>query len=805
MTRLGSIQAKWPAGFKPGPGVSNLITEGAFVIAMRPAASAQVFLNSNKDLSDPGERTKYDRHIISTMKNYLKDKGEEVIFCGEVLDAKLWEFKLNFLELKNNAHFVVVGQTRSGKTKSALSLIYTIAAAYPDAVWYFADAKNGGDFSNAASFLSEYPVAPGNEDKDGKLVEFANLIVEVDNEFRRRQSLFRKAPESCSSIYEYRALKKKYPEIETLPQIFFVADEFFKFTAEMDFDRQERHGNTLAGMLRTMIAQGGGYGIHFILISQKYQVQDIPAPVRSNLTVKLTHRVSPRDAQFNDLTMEENQRLEMGEFYLSAQGVFGMYSGVQQIRAKMHYIGNSDRASMESVKKPNLVKKTWNYDVEYLLYANQDELATPRDVEKVFMGLMRELGRDKLERIRDGIDKDTIQFVVTEDSKNIGITSLNKDLLTREHLQRVRAHADKHKCDAVIFYLLGVKPAELRTSKASALVQEEAHYSGVPIYLQTIYDLRNDRANVGYDDGSGIMDVFTRRLVNEKILVGQKVGSSSGGVLMTSFNISDLVRKYLDLLGLQERPVEFTAPQTKFSIEGRMLPFGSVGVFVLYPGKKDWDDFVGVIKSIAEQNQHLSSLAFYAIGDQAAAGRMIDDPKITWISKTAVEQVVQMLSSMVPDSDEMDKKRRDKVYGLMEMAGMRDPRAGVIPWKISNIGRIAVRGQISANPEQIIGLSLQCLATGESMSFADPFPLADFTIGKLKIHPKSSMVLVGSNICAPIGFTGDLDTSFEEPPKLLPKSKFEVLDWVLTYKSVKASDQKDLDLLASFSDLPDDE
>ena len=794
LQRVSSLRGNWPNKFSPGPGVLNPTVEGLFVVAARPTAEAPEFINA--DLSVAQTRRHYGGRIIREMSERRDKTGEEVIFCGEVLDPSIWEFRKNYIELKNNPHLVAIGITRSGKTKSLLSLIYTFASAYPDTKWYFADGKRGADFDSAAMYLSEYPVAKIRDPNDGGLVEFANLMHVVHDEFKRRQKLYADAPVACSSIYEYRS------RVGPLPQIVLVVDEFFKFVEELDFKNNMNSSDTLAQMLRSFLAQGASFGIHLFVATQRYQDTDVPTPIRSNMGAKLTHAVTPKDAIFNEVP--KDAFLQPGQFFLMAQGHFSQYSNVSNIKSSLPYIGNHDETAMRDAAKKDLEKKNWNMDLDFKISDADDDSATPHQMARTFASMMRQLGRGDVTRRSGDVDIHSIQFIVGEGSRRIGVSSVAKDHVTSEHIQRVKSDAASNHCDAVLLYVMGVKPSEFKGGRQVLMIREANDFGGVKIVPQTIYDLRKDRKNAAAavadtSGGLSVADVFTERLVYEKIIDAVvKTGDESARMQSVDAPSSaETLERYLRSLNLFESPQNRTLPSMPLLTITRALPFGAVGVFIVVPSRRQFEQAMAIAEGlVAGSGGEHGDLAVLVVGkDLPKTPRA--SPRVGILRHEVVEDTARRIAAE-GDAAERARIAASSRYDLLQKVGLyrTDTRYGATRHLIGRDAVLMLSGLVDSQAEAVHGLRILCHHSGEFVLFDAPVALASYSLTSLGIPPGARLVLDG--VMAPLGaHPADIVGYINEKRPAAPSrgSKFQIQGEVLAVRDVAVEDDDDLRLL----------
>jgi DNA segregation ATPase FtsK/SpoIIIE, S-DNA-T family len=170
------------------------------------------------------------------------------------------------LDLKESAHLgmgphgICIGATGSGKSEMLRTLITALALSHPpeDLSMVLVDYKGGAAFAP----FSALPHVAGIIDNladDPQLTERARAS--INGEVVRRQELLRDAG-SVPSISYYRELRQQRPELQPLPHLFIVIDEFGELlTAEPDF----------VDLLISIGRIGRSIGVHLLLSSQRIE------------------------------------------------------------------------------------------------------------------------------------------------------------------------------------------------------------------------------------------------------------------------------------------------------------------------------------------------------------------------------------------------------------------------------------------------------------------------------------------------------------------------------------------------------
>lgn len=170
------------------------------------------------------------------------------------------------IDLKESAHGgmgphgICIGATGSGKSEFLRTLVLSLAHSHSpeDLAMILVDYKGGAAFTPFAT-LPHIAGLIDNLADDAGLIERARASIE--GEIVRRQRLLKDAG-SFASITDYRAARRELPELEPMPHLFLVIDEFGELlTAEPDF----------IDLLLQIGRIGRALGIHLLLASQRIE------------------------------------------------------------------------------------------------------------------------------------------------------------------------------------------------------------------------------------------------------------------------------------------------------------------------------------------------------------------------------------------------------------------------------------------------------------------------------------------------------------------------------------------------------
>ncbi|WP_406730538.1 type VII secretion protein EccCa [Streptomyces sp. NBC_01794] len=163
-------------------------------------------------------------------------------------------------ELGMGPHGLCVGATGSGKSELLRTLVLALIAAHPpeDLAMVLVDYKGGATFAPFAGLPHVAGVITNLENQAG-LVE--RVHTSLAGEVKRRQQVLKDAG-NVADIGHYAALRAQRPELEPLPHLFVVIDEFGELlTAKPDF----------IDLFLSIGRIGRSIGVHLLLSSQRIE------------------------------------------------------------------------------------------------------------------------------------------------------------------------------------------------------------------------------------------------------------------------------------------------------------------------------------------------------------------------------------------------------------------------------------------------------------------------------------------------------------------------------------------------------
>ncbi|MFF3686218.1 type VII secretion protein EccCa [Streptomyces sp. NPDC002187] len=163
-------------------------------------------------------------------------------------------------ELGMGPHGLCVGATGSGKSELLRTLVLALVATHPpdDLSLVLVDYKGGATFAPFADLPHVAGVITNLENRAG-LVE--RVHTSLAGEVKRRQQVLKDAG-NIADIGHYAALRATEPELEPLPHLFVVIDEFGELlTAKPDF----------IDLFLSIGRIGRSIGVHLLLSSQRIE------------------------------------------------------------------------------------------------------------------------------------------------------------------------------------------------------------------------------------------------------------------------------------------------------------------------------------------------------------------------------------------------------------------------------------------------------------------------------------------------------------------------------------------------------
>ncbi|MDO5559700.1 MAG: type VII secretion protein EssC [Oscillospiraceae bacterium] len=273
-------------------------------------------------------------------------------------------FYIDLHEKFHGPHGLIAGTTGSGKSETIITLILSLAVNYsPEEVAFVIIDYKGGGLADAFESIERVNIDGRVQEKIVKLPHLIGTVtnldgatiersrISIESELKRRQSLFKIARrisnEGTMDIYKYQKLRRNGTELEPLPHLFIVCDEF----AELK-DQQPDFMDLLISTARI----GRSLGVHLILATQKPDSVVSPQ-IWSNSRFKICLKVQDRSDSMAVINRPEAAEISTtGKFYLQV-GYNEFFSMGQSAWCGADYIPSDDFVS-EDVESVEMINNT---------------------------------------------------------------------------------------------------------------------------------------------------------------------------------------------------------------------------------------------------------------------------------------------------------------------------------------------------------------------------------------------------------------------------------------------------------------
>ncbi|WP_329368280.1 FtsK/SpoIIIE domain-containing protein [Streptomyces sp. NBC_00669] len=181
---------------------------------------------------------------------------------------------------KDGPHALVAGTTGAGKSELLQTIIASLAVANrPDALnFVLIDYKGGSAFQDCARLPHTVGMV---SDLDAHLTERA--LASLAAELHHRETILFNA--GTKDIEDYNDARRMRPELEPMPRLVLIIDEFASLVAELpDF---------IAGLV-DIARRGRSLGVHLVLATQR-PAGVVSADIRANTNLRIALRVTDAD------------------------------------------------------------------------------------------------------------------------------------------------------------------------------------------------------------------------------------------------------------------------------------------------------------------------------------------------------------------------------------------------------------------------------------------------------------------------------------------------------------------------------
>ncbi|WP_405562168.1 FtsK/SpoIIIE domain-containing protein [Streptomyces sp. NBC_01180] len=241
---------------------------------------------------------------------------------------------------RDGPHALVAGTTGAGKSELLQTIIASLAVANrPDALNYvLIDYKGGSAFMDCARLPHTVGMV---SDLDAHLTERA--LASLAAELHRRETIL--FDTGTKDIEDYNDTRRLRPELEPMPRLVLVIDEFASLVAELpDF---------IAGLV-DIARRGRSLGVHLVLATQR-PAGVVSADIRANTNLRIALRVTD-GSESQDVI----DAADAGAIAKSTPGRAYVRSGAQSlVGVQSARIGGRRPATGGSGPKATLAPLTW--------------------------------------------------------------------------------------------------------------------------------------------------------------------------------------------------------------------------------------------------------------------------------------------------------------------------------------------------------------------------------------------------------------------------------------------------------------
>lgn len=241
---------------------------------------------------------------------------------------------------RDGPHALIAGTTGAGKSELLQTIIASLAVANrPDALnFVLIDYKGGSAFMDCARLPHTVGMV---SDLDAHLTERA--LASLAAELHHRETILFNA--GTKDIEDYNDTRKLRPELEPMPRLVLVIDEFASLVAELpDF---------IAGLV-DIARRGRSLGVHLILATQR-PAGVVSADIRANTNLRIALRVTDGTESQDVIDAPDS-----GAIAKSTPGRAFVRSGAQSlVGVQSARIGGRRPATGKSGPKATLLPLTW--------------------------------------------------------------------------------------------------------------------------------------------------------------------------------------------------------------------------------------------------------------------------------------------------------------------------------------------------------------------------------------------------------------------------------------------------------------
>lgn len=312
----------------------------------------------------------------------IRENGDT--FSFDIQDRSKYKSGPQFM----GPHGVTAGTAGSGKSEMLTTWLLSMALTFsPDDVNFVLIEFKGNDLSNILKPLPHVAGVVSNLDDTSEIVR---CLRSLKGESLRRQRIYKKSTFlSTQHLYNYQEYRKNHKEVEPLPYLVIVVDEFAQFVTQYP---------EYTDMFTDIARIGRSLGMYMVLTMQSPQGV-IKGQVQSNITFNICLRTATAGDSKEIIGTNDAFKINAPGRAIVKVGDNAVYEQVQTFYAKAPY--RPDAGSEEKVKEA---------EISVVTLSGQRKRPKIKDEKKKAVRDEQSEGRAVVEYIIDEAQKNNIQW-----------------------------------------------------------------------------------------------------------------------------------------------------------------------------------------------------------------------------------------------------------------------------------------------------------------------------------------------------------------------------------------------------------
>ena len=483
----------------------------------------------------------------------------------------------------------------------------------------------------------------------------------------------------------------------------------------------------------------------------------MPSVMRSNLTTRMVHNVQLKDADL--LETPEATKLDSGQFYVTAAGLWCQHTGISKVRAKLPYIGHKPDILLSQTVKPIARELKKEFD-QHLIYNKGSDDLEKMTVTELCMRLQRffrdqdyhttelvqdleatELQLDLVKAKKEYITKEDGQ-IITElrpipGAPRVGISVLRADEVDEETILGIQAKYNTYS--AVMIFVLG-KTIQASKYKFVGKINELSTRFCIVPFREYFKDMRFVEMKRKQGQAVDVIQPKLQRLgladvshaVAAKGILASDLTAKSPVKLKIS-KILEIVRLDKSQSGGELRGIPYTAS---------ILPGGTELYFLIVAGKTERDDAKEIAMSMCD-----SGKAVIIVSSEKFNQTDIKQMGIKGVQIWRTSQIDEVLEKLKSKEAQLNFVGDLMMDLRLIKGGGSATNANVVT--IGPQAKIILACALSPDASQVIGCRLTCEITGYTIVMFPKIEIERFRLDYLGI-PETAKITVVDGL-APLG------------------------------------------------------